>query len=321
MNSLLHCALLVCSLFGPADKSVESIRLEHDRALIADLSAYLAANPRAADADEGYLAIFNKVIEHDWFLDHEKLARNYLADRPDGTVRPPAQIVATMARAQAGRFDEALPLFNELLAGLTSPDQIEFAAGFAENLAASAAARAEFDVARKVYAGLLKKYGDESPQVKQRVAEALARLDRIGKPAPDVEVVDIAGKPFRFSDLRGKYVLVDFWATWCTPCTAELPRIRAALERHGARGLEVVSISLDDTKPVVVDYVRDQKIPWRQIHNPSSTGDLVSEFGVTTIPATFLVDPSGRISRLELRGEALDQALATIFTPGDAVRR
>ena len=259
------------------------------------------------------MTLFNKVIEHDWFLDNEGTALAYLKEYPDGPVRPLAQIVATMARAQAGSFPEALTNYKALMDGLSGTDQIEFATNFADNLAGSATSAGEVDAAREVYATLLRKFGGDSPTLKQKVADDLARLDRVGRPAPAASVTDLDGKAFRFDDLKGKYVLVDFWATWCAPCLAELPRVQAAEAKYRDKGLRVVGVSLDETKGPVVDFVRVRKLPWTQIHNATCAGDLVQAFGVGSIPATFLIDPKGTIVRLDLRGPALDKALESLI--------
>jgi thiol-disulfide isomerase/thioredoxin len=298
---------------SPTPSSVAEIQTKHDRALVKDLVAYLAKTPKPDDLDQAYLTFFNKVIEHDWFLEHEAIAKAYLKDNPEGPVRPLAQIVATMARAQAGGYPEALANFKLLMDALNSVDQLDFAANFADNLAGSAASAGEIEIARDVYATLLKKFGADNPPLRQKVGDDLARLDRVGKPAPPAEVKDVDGKAFRFETLKGKYVLVDFWATWCAPCLAELPRIQAARAKYHARGFEVVSISLDETKGPVVDFVKVRKLPWVQIHNATCVGDLVQAFGVSTIPATFLIDPKGTIVRLDLRGPALDKALESLI--------
>ena len=296
----------------PAPSGVAAIAARHDRALVADLTAYIASDPKADDIEQAYMTVFDKAIQHDWFAEHDAIARRYLDERPEGSVRPLAQIVATMARAQAGRFDEAYAAFETLMAGVSGPEQQEFAVNFAENLAGSATTAGSYPVARKVYESLRAKYPDD-PNLLQSVRDAIARLDKVGRAVPDVAGVDLAGAPIRLADLKGKYVLVDFWATWCAPCVAEIPRLQSAYAKYRARGFEIVAVSLDETKAPVLDFVAARKIPWKQVHNAAGGADLVEAFGVTNIPATFLIDPSGTIIRLELRGPALDEALAKLI--------
>ncbi|MFO0954812.1 MAG: TlpA disulfide reductase family protein [Isosphaeraceae bacterium] len=293
-------------------RSVAQIEAAHDRALVRDLTAYVEKNPKADDVDQAYMALFDKVIEHDWFTDHEAVAARYLSERPDGPVRSLARIVGTMARAQAGDFSQAIARFQELMKTLGKTEQEEFAVNFTDSLASSAVAVGEYAVARQAYQALLDRFG-ENPDLRQKVKGDLARLDLVGKPAPDFTAADVDGKPVRLDQFRGKYLLIDFWATWCAPCVAELPRVQAAYQKYHAKGLEVLAVSLDDTKSAATDYVKARKIPWRQVHNASAGFDLVEAFGVHSIPATFLVDPKGNVVRLELRGTALDAALAQLL--------
>ncbi|WP_435009941.1 TlpA family protein disulfide reductase [Tundrisphaera lichenicola] len=307
--------LLVSADSASADepKTVGEIQSVHDKALIGDLVTYLSKNPKADDIDQAYMKIFDKVIEHDWFADNEAVARKYLAEHPEGPVKSLAQIVGTMARAQAGKYQEALAIFDDLMSGLGGAEQEEFAAQFADTLATSALTAGENEVARRVYLSLLRKYGGESPNLAQRIKDEIARIDRVGTSAPSVTVRDLVGATVRLDDYRGKYVLVDFWATWCAPCVIELPRLQAAYAKYQGKGFEIVSVSLDETPTAVLDFVKARKLPWRQVHNATADGDLVEAFGVKNIPATFLIDPGGKIIRLELRGPALDKALETLI--------
>ncbi len=311
--AILAVSLMSRNSLADEPKNVTEIQSAHDRALIRDLLTYLAKSPKADDVDQAYMKVFDKAIEHDWFAENEAVARKYLAEHPDGPVRSLAQIVSTMARAQAGQFAEALASFNALMAGLGGSDQEEFASNFADTLANAAMASGEHEVARKVYQALLRKFGGESPNLAQKVKDELARIDRIGTTAPGVAVNDLSGATIRLDDLRGKYVLVDFWATWCAPCVVELPRLQAAYSKYHARGFEVVAVSLDESKAAVADFARARKLPWKQVHNATAGGDLVEAFGVRSIPATFLISPSGTIIRLELRGPALDKALDALI--------
>ncbi len=284
----------------------------NDRALVRELSNYLSKSPRAEDRDQGYAALFNKAIEHDWFAETEALGQQYLKTDPEGPVKALAQIILTMARAQAGRFDDALARYRELIQGLDPNDQEEFAASFSDSFAGQAIAAGEVAVARQVYATLLARF-NESPNLRQKVQSDLKRLDQVGKAATAFVAEDIQGKAVRLGAYRGKYVLLDFWATWCGPCVAELPRMQAAYRAYHDAGFEIIGVSLDESKAAVVDFVKTRKLPWPQIHNGGTATDLVEAFGVTSIPATYLIDPDGTIIRIDLRGKALDETLAGLL--------
>ncbi len=315
MRTLMLVAILSLSLSGaddPKPTGVAALLLSHDKSLVKDLSEYVTKNPKAADIDQAYMALFEKVIEHDWFLDHEGLAQTYLKERAEGGVRPLAQIISVMARARDGKFTEALAVYKALMSSLSGPDQEEFAGQFADSVANAAIAAGEYPIAKQVYQSLLKQYPD-SPNLRQKIDDDLAKLDRIGKPAPRVALKDLNGSSVRVEDFKGKYVLIDFWATWCAPCVAELPNQQAAYAKYHPKGFEIVAVSLDETRQAVVDFVKTRKVPWKQIHNATSGGDMVELYGINTIPATFLVDPEGKIVRLDLRGTSLDETLAKLI--------
>ncbi len=316
--ALLGITPLVAWADGPP-RSVAELQAAHDRALCVDLASYIAANPKAGDLDQAYMALFDKVIEHDWFVENEAFAKQYIKTYPEGPVAALARIVATMARAHAGRYDEALVRYKELMASLGRAEQEEFASNFADSLASSATAAGEYAVSRQVYEVLLNRFAD-STTLRQKIKDELTRLDLVGKPAPMVSVTDVKGAPVRLTDLRGKYVLIDFWATWCAPCVGEMPRLQAAYAKYHDAGLEIVGVSLDESKAAITDFAKSRGIPWRQVHNASGGADLVDAYGVKTIPATFLIDPRGVITRLELRGPVLDQTLSKLFQD-PAVRR
>ena len=296
----------------PPAANVAEIQAKHDRAFIGELSEYLRRNPKAEDRDQAYAALFNKAIEHDWFNEVEELGRQYLKSDPDGPVKALAQIILTMARAQAGQFDDALKRFRELMQGLGQNEQEEFAASFSDNLAAAAITAGEFASAREVYTMLLARFSD-SPNLRQKVQADLKRLDRVGKPAPSFTTDDITGRTVRLDAYKGKYVLIDFWATWCAPCIAELPRLQAAYRTYHDAGFEIIGVSLDESKTAVVDFAKARNIPWPQLHNASGSADLVESFGVSSIPATYLIDPDGKVIRLDLRGKLIDETLSGLF--------
>jgi thiol-disulfide isomerase/thioredoxin len=299
---------------------VAEIQIKHDRAFIQELTEYLRKNPKADDRDQAYAALFNKAIEHDWFSEAEELGRQYLKSDPDGPVKALAQIILTMSRAQAGQFDQALARFRELMQGINQNEQEEFAASFAENLAAAAITAGEFNTAREVYTTLGARFND-SPNLRQKVQAEIKRLDKVGKPAPAFAAQDIEAQAIRLTTYRGKYVLVDFWATWCAPWVAELPKLQAAYRTYHDAGFEIIGVNLDENKTAVADFAKVRNLAWPQLHNGTSPADLVELFGVTSIPAAYLVDPEGNIVRLDLRGKNLDETLARVFKRSAAVDR
>ncbi len=138
---------------------------------------------------------------------------------------------------------------------------------------------------------------------------------KVGQVPPVFSLADRTGGTIAPEKYRGKVVLLDFWATWCGPCIAEMPSVRKVYDAYHAKGFEIVGISLDDPKDgAKIDaFVRENKIPWPQIHD--TTHELSKKFYVTAIPATFLVGRDGKITAVDLRGDDLAKAVAAATAP------
>jgi peroxiredoxin len=280
----------------------------HDRSLIRDLLEYVAGDPSAADIDQAYLTVFEIAIKNDWFLEHEAAARRYLDTKPDGAVRPMAQIVVVMGAAQAGNFAEATAGFQRLIQGLDGIDQAEFALSFADSLAEKTVEAGEHPLACRVYETVRDKFGDDEA-TRADMQRKIDRLNRIGRPVADFTVRDLDGQTLSLGALKGKYVLLDFWATWCAPCVERLPEQIALYRDWHKRGFEVVGISLDDSPEEMRDFVKERQVPWPQVHHATCGADLVAALGVDQIPATYLIGPDGTLLRLDVRGKSLKDAL------------
>ena len=136
-----------------------------------------------------------------------------------------------------------------------------------------------------------------------------------GSIAPELEFSDPDGKVRKLSDLRGKVVLIDFWASWCGPCRKENPHVRAMYEKYHDRGFEVFSVSLDNNKDRWKDAIAKDGLVWpNHVSDLKGWGSAAAKlYGVSSIPSTFLVDKDGRIIAKGLRGEQLTAVLEQIF--------
>ena len=173
-----------------------------------------------------------------------------------------------------------------------------------------------------VLKNLKKKYpwfkdaGDMQKDMEDRLAQA--RLLKPGKPIPAISYPDEKGKLQALEQFKGKYLLIDFWASWCGPCRAAVPKVKRLYAQYKDKGFEVVSISIDDSKSAWIKAMEEEQMPWQQWLSPDKMATM-KNFLFSAIPTLYLVDREGKImGSYTGYSENMEKRIAGLF-PGGAL--
>lgn len=201
------------------------------------------------------------------------------------------------------------------------PDRVEALILHNKSLLMSAFLVTYFETAFDQYVSLYKvvrdalkdSYGNH--EFVKHLDQKLRSVVMVGMEAPDIALADTSGVVRRLSDLRGKVVLLDFWASWCGPCRMENPTVVRLYKKYRDQGFEVFSVSLDNNHTKWVDAIKKDGLLW-----PNHVSDLRGwqsaggrAYGINSIPATVLIDAEGNVLARNLRGQQLEQKLKEIF--------
>lgn len=163
---------------------------------------------------------------------------------------------------------------------------------------------------------LTKKYPwlTQAKAKKKEIEENMAQTAKIanGKKAPDFAYPDVNGKKFGPKDFRGKYLIIDFWASWCGPCRQEIPHLKDVYKKYKDKGLEILAVSVDAKEADWKKAMKEEQMSWPQI-NAKESKPVMASYLFSGIPYLVVVDKEGNIIEKNLRGESLDKKLKEIF--------
>jgi thiol-disulfide isomerase/thioredoxin len=290
---------------------------------IADLAA-LAAKAPGPEADAAYRELFGLAISQNLCPVALAASASCLETPSSGRdTRAMAGLVRALGHTQQGEHDRALVelkvLFQQSPAKgeAAQPPDSDLALSVGEAFLQRLIHDGRYDIARKLCE--LACEAEAHPTLKDHFEDRMARLNLVGKPAPPVAGTDVDGKPASLADLKGKVVLVDFWATWCPPCVASIPALNALADKYQDQGFAILGINVDamheDVKDekaalqVVRRFLVKHRVTWLNLLNGQGVSDFATAYGVEQIPASFLVGRDGKVVALDQQGDVLEQAV------------
>jgi thiol-disulfide isomerase/thioredoxin len=310
------------------EAAYEKQAAELRRQKLADLAA-LGARQTGVESERAYRAAFDLAVGSGLYQEAESAARAYLAkEEGDAATHALAGSIVVVAHADRGQFDQSLAELKGFLdrkAAAQIPDDRRLPSSLVCAVGEAYLQRlirgGRLDIAREACRSAIAN-DHPDPTIDKYFSDRLARLDMVGKPAPAIEGSDVDGKPVRLADLKGKVVLVDFWASWCPPCVSAFNQIRELALANRERGLAVIGVNLDglaedpsgkradpkDARAAVRWFLLQHRASW-----PSVIGEpaeaAAKSYGVNELPASFVVGRDGTIIQVELSGDALNDAL------------
>jgi peroxiredoxin len=231
-----------------------------------------------------------------------------------------ADSAAKLKVAQA--YQNKIAKTNQYIRSVAEKDQSPVVSLFAASLMSQSGKVEEIEVVMNGLQKRFPRHGWVTKVVEQfrtdleqtKNAQSAASKIVPGAVAPDLTMPDQTGKPLSISSFLGKYVLVDFWASWCGPCRGENPNVVAAFEKYKSKNFTVLGVSLDKDKESWLAAIQEDKLTWPHMSDLKFwESAAVPTYGIKGIPFNVLLDPTGKIVAVGLRGAALDQKLAEVL--------
>ena len=275
-------------------KSLRKQSISEDLEKLVEKSRnFVAAHPEYKRVDEVYYLLGNALVQLDRVEDGIQVFEALIKDRPDARYVERCLLELGLAYDKLQRHDEADGAYQKLV---KHPKY---------------GSRSRAQLAKKILEQERTERKGELPKPPgAQSAPGMNSSEWTGKPASDFHVTDLNGEALSLEQYRGQVVLLDFWATWCPPCIAEIPNVKKTYEKYKDQKFQIVGISLDRSKEPLEAYIEKESLAW--IHYWDESRELKTLYGVWGIPSTFLIDGDGVIRKTNLRGHALEHAVAEL---------
>ena len=294
----------------------------HVKELDAALAKFLELHPKDAHAWDVKLAQVHSSLTHD-FLDHKEPTKNTEALKKLQELAATTEASATV-RGNASYL--LIQMHGSTLGQTPTKEAVEdldkeilaFIKAYPEDPRTRGVKLMRADMYDKIDPArgetLLKELANDSnPRVAGRAKAKLQQKELAKKPV-ELKYTAVDGKEVDLTKMRGKVVLVDFWATWCGPCRGEVPNVVATYKKFHEKGFEVVGVSLDEDKDAMLAYVKEQNMTWPQYFDGKGwQNEISTKYGIQAIPAMWVVDKKGLIRSTDARGEQLGQLVEKLL--------
>ena len=288
-------------------------------AKLAAIDAWLTANKKADDRVEALAEAAELAFDMAEWNKAKDYATTYVAEFAKAEKAKAMNLLIGRSLGNIpGSEAKAKEVFEKAIED--AGDDYNAAVEAAVELADLQCALGEKDDAKDTLGVVATKYS-QVRGLKQYLDGKQAEFDEIGEAPKPIEVTGFDGKPISLDKLKGKVVLIDFWATWCGPCVAELPNVIATYKKFHDQGFEVVGISLDDDEGKLKDFLASHDMPWPQFFDGKGwKNEIGVAYGVQSIPKTYLLGPDGKVARVGVRGPALPAAVAKLLAKSKAAK-
>jgi peroxiredoxin len=231
----------------------------------------------------------------------------------------PDSVQAIAAAQRNSTIQDLNTYLKQVLNTATNPTLCSLALGFSSQTFTRAEFEASLaDLVRKypgnpALVGLKQSYDQQLAQMAEQEKQEQAN-SWIGKQAPDLSLPDVSGRHISIASFKGKYLLVDFWASWCGPCRAENPNVVKAFNEFKGKNFAILGVSLDKEKDAWQEAIRSDGLAWNHVSDLKFwESEAVKTFKFNGIPYNVLIDPQGRIIAESLRGDDLENKLKSVL--------